>query len=684
MMTKREEKLAQELDAYLTAMLQERPLPPPTAVQSEAHLASALLDIAATATPDPDFLTHLEARLVRAAQSAPGRPAAPPPPAWQTMITTIKERFAMRNTILALGALVALLIIGYFAWSAWQNSAAPIVDTIAEVEAPIVVTTVVVSPEDESLVNDLLYSPTTVIVTPPPATAVPQPTLDPATAPPLPNLGNAGGLSMGLGGGGDATTDAPVETLPMPVDEMPIWDPLGDTTFDLVATLPTDPTALTVYAQPGQNILTVEDASRLAALFGLTGPVYTDTLPPDLPPDVVLSPVYFVFDGPRTLSVRTDGFYYFDQSAAPQFYAESATYEQAAPIAEAFLLERGLLDFPYEMHSAWGGSDVEFRRIVDGRPVNLAEYFVSVNADGQVMAVSGQPLTQLAPLGNYPLRTAEEAWQLLLADGVDYQTVSFITYPGPDWTPPEQEPYTDPYAGLYQSWFREYNDGDPITIYPYPTVHVAVDGQSPPRVQADQYLLLGSDDDLRAIAPYAYQQIRVSGIVRQLEGQMAIELADWEPVNPETFQFLPGLPGVIRRNGEQVEFVSNDGESFVLDQPPADIADGERVYLYGWRTVGPDGQPGFNWQNLDRIVEITPIAEEPIMEPGPFEPYTISQATIDRVDLIYVFTPVYSEEGQSSQFIIQPAWRFTGATNTREIIEIFVQAVPAEYVQPSN
>ncbi len=682
MMTKREEKLAQELDAYLTAMLQERPLPPPADVQSEALFAAALLDAAAATTPDPDFLAHLEARLVRTARPAPGRMAAPPPSAWQKMTTSVKERFAMRNTILALGAIAALLIIGYFAWSAWQNSAAPIVDTIAEVEAPIVVTTVVVSPEDESLVNDLLYSPTTVIVTPPPATAVPLPTLDPASAPPLPNLGNASGIAMGLGGGGGDS--APVDTMPMPVDEMPIWDPLGDTTFDMAATLPTEPTALTVYAQPGQNVLTVEDAPRLAALFGMSGPVYTDTTPPDLPPEVVLTPVYFVFDGPRTLSVRTDGFYYFDQSAAPQFYAESAPYEQSAPIAEAFLRDRGLLDFPYEMRPTPGGSDVEFRRLVDGRPVNMSEYFVSVNTNGQVMAVSGQPLNLLAPLGNYPLRTAEEAWQLVLADGVDYQTVSFITYPGPDWTPPEQEPYTDPYADLYKSWQREYADGDPITIYPYLTVQVSVDGQAPPRIQADQYLLLGSDDDLRAIAPYAYQQIRVSGTVRLTDTQMAIELADWEPINPDAFQFLPGLPGTIRRSGEQVEFVGDGGETFTLDQPPADIADGERVYLYGWRTIDADGQAGFSWQNMDRIVEIPPVTEAPIVEPGPFEPFTIGQVTIDRVDLIYVFTPVFAADGQSSQFIIQPAWRFSGPTNTQEIIEIFVQAVPAEYVQRAN
>ena len=675
-MMKNEEQLALELDDFLTAQLQERPFPPTADVQEEARLAGALLQLAASQSPEPAFFTNLEARLIAgSSRTQTNTPAARPPSAWQQVISTLKEGVTMKRMTVAFGAIALLLIVGYFAWSAWQNSAAPIVDTIAEVEAPIVVTI-----ENESSANDLLYRPATVIAIAPTATAVPQPIVDPAAATPLPGLGSASGISMGMGGGGDAAGQA-IEGMPVDLPIAP-WNPLSGTTFIMNAALPTDPTALPVYSQPAQNLLTLEDVQRYADLFGLTGPIFTDVTPPDMPADYVLPPVYFVFDGLRSLAVRTDGLYYYDQGAAPDFFAESGSYEQSAPIAEAFLQERGLLDFPYEMRPTPGGSDVEFRRLIDGRPVVLAEFFVTATNEGKVLSVSYQPLNQLGNIGVYPLRTAEDAWQQVLTNGADFQNVTFISYPGPDWIAPEQEVFVDPYADLYKSWQREYNDGDAITIYPYPTVHVSVDGQAPPRIQADQYLLLGSDEDLRAIAAYAYQQIRVTGVIREADGQKSIELTDWEPVNPETFQYLPGLPGTIRLANGQVQFNSDGGETFVLDQSPTDIADGERVYLYGWRTVSTDGEQSFSWQSMDRIIEIPPTTEEPIAEPLPFEPYRIREAAINAIDLVYIFTPVFDETNQTSQFIIQPAWRFSGLTDTQEIVEIFVQGVQAEFVRP--
>lgn len=682
---KSEEKLAQELDAFVTAQLQERPLSTPEDVHDEAVLAVNLLNLAAATKPDPDFLTHLEARLARAANPMPGRPAAQQLSAWQQLIIKLKETFTMKKTMLAVGALAALLVVGYFAFSAWQNNAGPINGTIAEVRPTETGETAVVQDP-----TPVVSTPEVVAVVPtdepvkPDAPSTPQPTLDPASATPLPGLSNASGISMGMGGGGDGLGSGDGLGM-LPIDEMPMWDPLGETAFDLVATLPEEPTAVTVFAQPGEGVLTAADAPRLAALFGMDGPVYTDTTPPDFPPDVVLSSVYFIFDGPRTLSVRSDGFYYFDQSAAPDYYAEQAPYALAAPIAETFLLERGLLDFPYEMRSSFGGGDVEFRRFVDGRVVNLAEYYVSVTSEGKVMAVSGQPLTQLTPLGGYPLRSAAEAWQQLLADGVDYETISFIAYPGPDWTPPEQEPYVDPYADLYKSWQRTHHEGDSITIYPYLSIHVSVDGQSPPRIMADQYLLAGADADLWAMAPYAYQQVRITGVVRQRETVKTIELADWEPVDQETFQYLPGLPGTIRLDGAEVRFVSDGGETFVLDPAPVDISDGERVYLYGWRTANADVQRSISWQSLDRIIEFEPLNEEIIIsEPIPFEPYRVNRATIEQVDLVYLFSPIFDDTYRVVQFVIQPAWRFSGSTDANEIIEIFVQAVQPEYVQSAS
>jgi hypothetical protein len=54
---------------------------------------------------------------------------------------------------------------------------------------------------------------------------------------------------------------------------------------------------------------------------------------------------------------------------------------------------------------------------------------LSVNDRGEVWSFSYSPLGQLAALGDYPLRSAESAWQHLIENGVDFQTVFFNTYP---------------------------------------------------------------------------------------------------------------------------------------------------------------------------------------------------------------------------------------------------------------
>ena len=96
------------------------------------------------------------------------------------------------------------------------------------------------------------------------------------------------------------------------------------------------------------------------------------------------------------------------QSATQGFSDDLMDFEQAAPLAEAFLRERGLLDFEYQiMPPQFNGNEVNFQRVIDGRSLNIAEYTVTVTEAGQILSVYYNPLTQLQTLGQYPLRSAE-------------------------------------------------------------------------------------------------------------------------------------------------------------------------------------------------------------------------------------------------------------------------------------
>ncbi|MCA9978510.1 MAG: hypothetical protein KC413_22270, partial [Anaerolineales bacterium] len=393
---------------------------------------------------------------------------------------------------------------------------------------------------------------------------------------------------------------------------------------------------------------------------------------------------YYVFDGQRQLSFYDANIYYFDQSVTQDYTVEMMPFEQAAPIAEAFLQERGLLDFPYVISSPWG-NDVQIMRVINGYVNTTAEFYISVTQNGEIMSLSYQPFNKLAALGDYPLRSAEEAWQDLLTNGIDYMHSYWITYPGTDYVMPEVGEYVpSPWEEQYRYWQRTFVDGDPITLVSYPLVYLAVNGDAAPHIMVDQYLLNGADADLQALAAYAGQPVRIEGIVRGGTPNSAIELTNWAPVDNQEWQYMAGT---VRLDGDQVLFDADEGETFVIPSAPADLTDGERVNLSGWSIERGDGAYRvFNWSNMDRIInwEEIPVVDEPMPVEPIEDPYQITDIVIDTIDLVYQYSPVIEENVGVVSFLLQPAWRFTGTTNTNEIIEIYMQAVPSEFVQSTG
>jgi hypothetical protein len=100
----------------------------------------------------------------------------------------------------------------------------------------------------------------------------------------------------------------------------------------------------------------------------------------------------------------------------------------------------------------------------------------------------------------------------------------------------------------------------------------------------------------------------------------------------------------------------------------------------GWFIEPGDPYGVFNWQGIDRIVEFEALPADIVTDPALAEPYKIGQVEITSVELIYVYVP-YTEEGRTDvRILLQPAWRFKGTTDTKEIIEFVVQAVTDEFI----
>ncbi len=643
MTTNQDEQLARELDALLTAQLKGQPTPAISPeLQAEARLANLLRQSAAAVEPESLFLARLEADLVAAAavETAASsrtdlkqRMPASRPSFWQNLSQNIKETFTMKRFVFAFGAVAALIVIAFFAWTAWRGGQGSEPDVIANV-------------------------PTTVAETPMPAepTAGPaEPTINPELLPTLPSLAGASGLGSGFGGGAEDSS------------KMMATDPLSGTQYVLNTTLPIEPITAVVYDTANQTVYTLDDVARLASLFGLSGPIYTETYYQEPGNEWTPSPVYQIFDGSRQLAVGDIYFSYMDNSGLVNGSADPMPFAQAGPIAEAYLRERGLLDFPYQMLSQ-NGYDIEIRRLVDGRPAIFPEIQVSVSSSGLVWAVFSNPMRNLNPVGNYPLRSAAEAWQFLQEQGVNFQSVFYSTYPGPEFAQPPMP--VD--AQDYRYWQRQYADGQTVTLYPYPMVFLPVNSDAAPRIVIDQYLLTGPAEELQAIAAYVGRQIRVTGVVmgdvQQTAVYKVIELASWEPA--ESMVEYTFREGVVSRSGDQATLVVSESESYVIPDAPADLNDGERIYVSGWIDA-----PGvFNWQGMG-IVAVEPASSEMMPVDG-FVFQRIGQVTIDQVELVYAVISVYDEATQTSRFLFSPAWRFHGTTDRQEMIDIYVQAVP--------
>ncbi len=374
------------------------------------------------------------------------------------------------------------------------------------------------------------------------------------------------------------------------------------TEFVLSTTLPSAPDRVPVSQRPEPKPPTVEDARRLAERFGLQGPVYVQQVPmhgvsivsPGVSPEGVPLPaapaaqgptVYTVFDGPRQVTVSGAGAFYVDKSVQVTLDATAALpFEQTAAIAEDFLRARGLLDFPYrvEPDEDAPGSAVRFVQLADSHPVRNADVRVTVAPEGRVAAVS-YPLLTLEPAGEYPIRSVQDAWEALRSGQLSGETQYTILREAPG-----------PATGPFKFWRPQYRPGQRADLYGSPIGFLPAEGDGLPLVEMNGLRLYG---DVQALSEQQGGNLHVWGQARQeVPGVLALDVAGWEVISQPLSQ---PFHGTIEVKDELVLLLREDGEIFVLPNPPDDLLDDLAVSVYGQETERTEGgYPVLDWQIL--------------------------------------------------------------------------------------
>jgi hypothetical protein len=283
-MKKSEQELANELDAFLKGALQGQRNPPTGDLPPETvEMAAHLIKLSQAAEPDPAFAAGLEKQMAAKLKRIQGER----PLSFAEKASVFLRSMTMKRSIVALGGLAALFLFVFVAWRMFSGGTEPEPEQVA-----------IVTPGATSDIGEAAATPAA-----------------PGALPTLPAISMAGGMGgggMGMGGGAAVASD----NRPMPVDEMilPMASVFSGTTFALNGTLPAEPTLATVLEYPSPTI-DLAQAQQLAARFGFSGPLYTQSYPvfetepaPEgVEPLPEAPPTYFAFDGTRQFTVYQGG-----------------------------------------------------------------------------------------------------------------------------------------------------------------------------------------------------------------------------------------------------------------------------------------------------------------------------------------------------------------------------------------
>lgn len=445
-------------------------------------------------------------------------------------------------------------------------------------------------------------------------------------------------------------------------------DIFSGTELTLTAAFPEAPEQVPVYEMLAQPITSAEQAKTLAAALGVDGEVYISDSEGG-------GNMYYVTDGLQQVT--------FIESATRFTYAAyfgggGATSPDPLPLAEraavagAFLDGTGLLDFDVQVDETLSMDDrVVFSPILDGLPLYENDAYnprieISVNGAGEVTSLR-YDMHKRQSLGEYPLRSAQEAWNIFLADPDDQRVRYTVTDPymavrdlEPAWrtaTPLGEQVDVYAYLGVYQN---AEPGGDPWVTAGGLTLQGDLAGllaayENPPELNAEQRAQIdaGLLSEKHALGWNRFFHIWGESY-EEANGAPVMQVEGWE-VSPVPDLSLTGsLSGV---NGE-ILFIDDAGRQWTVLDLPADVPLDTAIQVRALQTgVQSDT---LRWQLIQVLRQETPMGggggggggmgfspdpnatPEPTPTPEPM-PYEVGDSVEELVGILNVYRIVDSD-----------------------------------------
>lgn len=338
--------------------------------------------------------------------------------------------------------------------------------------------------------------------------------------------------------------------------------------------LPAAPDRAPVYSVTMSIPDTPDAALGWASDFGLPDPqLYRDPREPE-------ALVVMGSDG-RTLTFRPPGpmgGVHYGNSVAVDVPGDAPSFEQAAEVAVAFLREHNLLPEHYritlsEMYvSRPDALSMTLDVTVELAGYPLAGYAVvtqvTVNAAGEVQ-YAYFPLLAFERLYDYPVMSAQEAWEALLS-GKAFRLET-------DQTPP---------PGVDIRHFRRsataHTLGEAVTVRGWAQILAPEQPEQPvwaqvTTLEGTRYLLDGipNADELTRLG---YNDLRVDGVIAESlsHNTWRLLVRSWE-VATDPPPSMQSLVGTLRREGDTAWLEEDNGARYPLPDPPAGLENGARI-----------------------------------------------------------------------------------------------------------
>jgi hypothetical protein len=617
-------KELEELSAYLgSAGSAQRPAPGEVGFPS--GLAGELIKLAEAIQPDPAFASMLEDNLHQAlASSKKVSPKGWLTALWQSFSPSERNLAMKRLLAISLVTVLGLIIV----WVSYPLVfPSPTQTQVALVASPThTPVSTPLSPLTPTVVPPTSQSPVAVSFTPQPL---------PLQPPSLLSLADA--LGQGFGGSGSGN-------LPQ------------DLSLTIETDLPASPLQVGAFYHLESTPLTLQEARQLAVQWGLDAQFYMPTWMQSVTADQ-LERSYIAVDGMQVLSMWNGELSFNNSSIFPVYeghqYPQTALppSDQAITTATQYLVDRGYLDFPYQVDlSQYTYGLVNFYRLLGDLPITYHAASVKIDSHGDVGSVwvSREDYTSV---GTYPVISAEEAWNILITDEpTDQRAISY--YPARDGNP--------------KYWGRVYPSGQVAQVFGAPTYLPPADGSSTPYVQLNNLQLSGDISGLLEYLQSDHGYIHAWGEVQDVDGTHQLQLAGWEPFD----EFSGYFNGTARRSAEGDFLELEDGHELQLPDLPNDVPADTPLYAQGG-VVGDT----LEWF----ILQVHP-ADEGQLPPD----LSLAEAVIDKVELVYLQPQLSNlSPGMAldpSYRMLVPAWCFSGRITKTSGVDLlyraYVQAVP--------